>query len=294
VVRCRYEGTTVEIYEWRCAEHQHSAPRDEWSDAHEIVVPRRGAFHFQMEGLEVFADPATAAFLHPGETYRVRHPLPGGDAGSVFRLRPAGVAALVAEHDRAAGDEPEVRFPASGAPLDGRGYLLHRRALRALDDPGATPVELEERAIAFVRAAVAQAYGNLPATGNRHAREYARRVREVLAARYREPLSLDQVARAVEASPFHLSRLVTAATGMPIHRLIVRLRLRDALERLLETRDSISAVALAVGFASHSHLTDAFRREYGMAPSEVRRAWGRGSGAIRDRRLRTDCRRPGS
>jgi AraC family transcriptional regulator len=38
------------------------------------------------------------------------------------------------------------------------------------------------------------------------------------------------------------------------------------------TRDDLAAVALDVGFASHSHFTDAFRREFGRAPSEVRRA----------------------
>jgi AraC-like DNA-binding protein len=92
----------------------------------------------------------------------------------------------------------------------------------------------------------------------------------VVASRYREALTLAQVAGAVESSPFHLSRLVKAATGMSIHRMIVRLRLRDALEQLLETHESIAFVALSTGFASHSHLTDAFRREYGLPPSAIR------------------------
>ena len=43
------------------------------------------------------------------------------------------------------------------------------------------------------------------------------------------------------------------------------------LERLLETGDHISAIAADAGFASHSHLGGAFRREFGTTPSEVRR-----------------------
>jgi AraC-like DNA-binding protein len=248
-----------------------SRVRQEWSDAHEVVVPRRGVFVFRVEGRSVVADPATAAFLHPAECYRVRHPVAGGDAGSVFRFGPAGVAALLAEHDPAAADSGRPRFPASGVSLGGRAYLLQRLAVRALSDPAASALELEERAVAFAREAVAQAYRRRPGAPGPRAAEYAGRVREVLAARYREPLTLAQVARAVEVSPFHLSRLVTAATGVPIHRLIVRLRLREALERLLDTRESIARIAFATGFASHSHLTDAFRREYGVAPSRVRR-----------------------
>jgi AraC-like DNA-binding protein len=31
------------------------------------------------------------------------------------------------------------------------------------------------------------------------------------------------------------------------------------------------ALALELGFSSHSHFTDAFRREFGKAPSEIRK-----------------------
>jgi AraC family transcriptional regulator len=276
-----YRGGSVTVYQWRCAGEQHDSSRDEWSDGYEIVVPRRGTFAFQVEGERCFADRTSTAFFHPEEAYRVRHPLPGGDAGTVFRLAPEAVVALVGEYDAADGDREPVRFPARAAPLDGRGYLLHRQVMEAIGSAASNVMELEECAIAFVREAMAQAYRRAghgrrgPAGRNRKAGEYTRRVQEVVAARYREPLTLAEVARAVETSPFHLSRLVASVAGVPIHRLIVRHRLRDALERLLETHDSITAVALATGFASHSHLTDAFRREYGLPPSAVRRAWRR-------------------
>jgi AraC family transcriptional regulator len=272
VIRSRYRGPTVSLYEWHCGGHGAAHPVEEWADAHEVVIPRRGAFEWQIAGARVLADPGSATFLHPAEPYRVRHPLPGGDAGSVFRLTPDGVRALVGEHDRAAAERPRARFPRSHVPLDGRTYLLHRLAVRAAADPGAGGVEVEERAVAFLRAAMAQAYRTTaPAVRRERAVEAAARVSEVVAARYREPLTLVEIARVVGLSPFHLSRLVTAATGVPIYRMIIRRRLRDALELLLETREGITAIALAVGFASHSHLTDAFRREYGVPPRAVRR-----------------------
>ena len=278
VIRRRFLGASVSLYEWHCAGHGAAHPAEEWADAHEVVIPRRGAFQWEIAGERVLADPGTATFFHPAEPYRVRHPLPGGDAGSVFRLGPSGVAALVAEHDPAAADRGRVRFPARHAPLDGRAYLLQRLAMHAVTDPGATALEVEERAVLFLREAVGQAFRRLgvlrrpgPAGRSRLAVEYAARVAEVVAARYREPLTLAEVARTVGSSPFHLSRLVTAAAGVPIYRMILRRRLRDALELLLDTRESISQIALTVGFASHSHLTDAFRREFGVPPRTVRR-----------------------
>ena len=136
-------------------------------------------------------------------------------------------------------------------------------------------LEIEERALLFLRAALAEAGVARPARRARmpeRAEEYVSRVREVIAARYREPLTLAQVAGAVGVSPFHLARLVTAATGVPIYRMVLRRRLREALELVLETRESLARIAAVVGFASQSHLTDAFRREYGHPPGALRRA----------------------
>jgi AraC family transcriptional regulator len=70
----------------------------------------------------------------------------------------------------------------------------------------------------------------------------------------------------------HFARMFRRHTGASLHRHLLRLRLRAALERIVATLDDLAAVALDVGFASHSHFTDAFRREFGRAPSEVRRA----------------------
>jgi AraC family transcriptional regulator len=106
---------------------------------------------------------------------------------------------------------------------------------------------------------------------NRRAREYVMRVREVIARRFHEPLTLMAVSKAVGCSPYHLSRIVSAHEGAPIHRLIIRHRLRHALECVLGTKDSLSSIAIDAGFASQSHFGDSFRREFGCAPGMVRR-----------------------
>jgi AraC-like DNA-binding protein len=276
-VRHRFRGPSVHLYEWGCAGHAGAHPDEEWTDAHEVVVPRRGAFQWDIRGERVLGHPGVATFLNPEDGYRVRHPVPGGDAGAVFQITTAELRTLLAEHDPPAACRDRPRFPVSHAPLDGRAYLLHHLAMRAASDPAASAIEVEERSAAFLRAALAQAFRPRPAPARNtaavrrgRAAEYAARVAEVVAVRYREPLSLADLGRMVGVSPFHLSRLVTAATGVPIYRMILRRRLRAALEMLLETRESITRVALEHGFASHSHFTDAFRCEFGVPPSRVR------------------------
>jgi len=94
-------------------------------------------------------------------------------------------------------------------------------------------------------------------------------VKTYLAARMSERVTLDDVARAVHVSPFHLARIFQQQTGVPVHRYLTQLRLRASLERLAD--GDLTAVALELGFSSHSHFTDAFRREFGHSPSEMRK-----------------------
>src|SRR5262249_41248033 len=92
-----------------------------------------------------------------------------------------------------------------------------------------------------------------------------------LATRLGDRVTLDEVARAVHLSPFHFARVFQARAGLPVHRYLTRLRLRAALDRLIDGARDLTALALELGFSSHSHFTDAFRTEFGRAPSEVRR-----------------------
>jgi AraC-like DNA-binding protein len=58
---------------------------------------------------------------------------------------------------------------------------------------------------------------------------------------------------------------------MPIHRYLTQMRLRAGMEQLLDGVDDITRLALELGFSSHSHFTESFRREFGCTPSELRR-----------------------
>jgi AraC-like DNA-binding protein len=271
-----FRSSLLAIVDWRCPGHDTSG--EELSREYQVIVARRGAFVRTTEGRSTFADAASACFWNPAESYRVRHPVAGGDDCSVFTLPAEGALELLREYHPRSLDATMPRFPTPRAPLDGPSYLAHRLAMHASSATGTLPMLVEELGIEFLHRAVAAACAPLGREDrrrrearNRSAATYAARVREVIAARYRQPLSLAELSRAVHCSPYHLSRIVTAVEGVPIHRLLLRLRLRDALERLLDSDDAIATIALECGFASHSHFTDAFRREFGVTPRAVRR-----------------------
>jgi AraC family transcriptional regulator len=139
---------------------------------------------------------------------------------------------------------------------------LHLRLARATD-----PLEVEELALALVRATLApEAPRALPVSPAR--RRLAEEIEHVLATRYSERLTLEQIARLCKTSPFHASRVFRAVTGETIHRQLMHVRLRSALFQL-HRGGRPSQIALATGFSSHSHFTSAFRAELGIAPSSV-------------------------
>jgi AraC-like DNA-binding protein len=141
----------------------------------------------------------------------------------------------------------------------------------AFENRGGDSLFVEE--VASTQLADVLRVGVLPAHGPAvmspvHA-ELADAVRRHLAARFAEPSSLGLIARAHGVSAFHVARVFRQATGQSIHAYRIALRLRTALERIAD-REDVATVALSVGFSSHSHFTSAFRRAFGVTPSQLR------------------------
>lgn len=82
------------------------------------------------------------------------------------------------------------------------------------------------------------------------------------------PLTLDDLASVVGRSRFHFARLFKASTGETPHQYVVRRRVERARE-LLRAGGVIADVALAVGFASQSHLNYHVRRAFGRTPGQL-------------------------
>jgi AraC-like DNA-binding protein len=101
----------------------------------------------------------------------------------------------------------------------------------------------------------------------RQHRDLVEHAKEILATRPGERLTLPQVAREANSSPFHLTRVFRAELGVPLHQYLLRLRLALAVERMDQGERSLSVLALDLGFASHAHFTAAFRRCFGVPPS---------------------------
>lgn len=100
----------------------------------------------------------------------------------------------------------------------------------------------------------------------------AARVREYIHAHLAENVTLDQLARVANLSPFHLLRVFQREAGLPPHAYQTQLRVARA-KSLLALGLSPAQVALDTGFADQSHLTRHFKRLVGVAPGRYAASW---------------------
>jgi AraC-like DNA-binding protein len=99
------------------------------------------------------------------------------------------------------------------------------------------------------------------------------RAKDLIDARYREPLDVPALARVAHLSPAHFSREFRRAFGETPHRYLLTRRMERAAALLLSTDRSIADICFTVGLQSVGSFTTSFRRTYGRTPTEYRAAY---------------------
>lgn len=94
-------------------------------------------------------------------------------------------------------------------------------------------------------------------------------------ARATHGVGLAEVAKHVGRSPAHVASTVRAATGRTLTDWITQSRLAAARHLLLQTDETIEAIAQRVGYASASQFHRTFRRVHGAPPAAWRTAHAR-------------------
>ena len=97
---------------------------------------------------------------------------------------------------------------------------------------------------------------------------YVRDVLGLIAAHYRERLSVEQTADALGISASYLSRKLKERTGHTFNSLVTRYRLQQSLALLREGRLRVYEVAEQVGFGDYKNFAQAFRKYLAMTPSQ--------------------------
>ncbi|MFT7387605.1 MAG: AraC family transcriptional regulator [Candidatus Endobugula sp.] len=93
---------------------------------------------------------------------------------------------------------------------------------------------------------------------------------EFIDANIDQPLSVLHMAEVMHISAGHFSRVFKASVGVSPFDYVIQRRLAYARKCLRYPANDLSAIAFSSGFASHAHMTMAFKKYLGLTPSELR------------------------
>jgi AraC-like DNA-binding protein len=96
------------------------------------------------------------------------------------------------------------------------------------------------------------------------------RAKDLMDARYFDPLDVSQVAKAARLSPAHFSREFRREFGETPHQYLLTRRLERAASLLRTTDRAVAEICLMVGLRSVGSFTTSFGRLYGMSPTAYR------------------------
>ena len=272
-----FEALGISVVDFRCRAHVEPEGPDEPNPTHSIVFVRRGVFRRVRQRETVVADPNHVLFFNAAQPYRFSHPLPGGDDCTILAVETRRALELVARHAPRDAQRPEMPFRLGYALSSRRVALLHYELLALVRRRG-SPLALEDVLSELADESVRAAYGPRAergggassATDQGKRRERVEATKLTISERLESPPSLGDLARSVDCSPFYLSRIFRQTAGLSLRRYTKRLRARVAADRLAVGERDLTNLALDLGYADHSHFTNAFRHEWGMPPSRFR------------------------
>lgn len=93
---------------------------------------------------------------------------------------------------------------------------------------------------------------------------------ELLRGEFARPLTVLEVASAVDVHPVHLSREFRRRFGQTMGEYLHKLRIQAACEALEHPERPLTEIALAAGFSDHSHFCRVFKARIGCSPGRFR------------------------
>jgi AraC-like DNA-binding protein len=237
------EATVCRFVHHRFAPHTH--------DTLMIGLIEAGAKTFARGRTEHIVGVGGVSIVNPGEAHTGARASEGE-----LRYRALYVSPRFLDPDRAV----EVRAATLGDALVFRALWAASNAII-----GHSPILEREERLLVALALLDQRYAQ-PGREPAAAPWRVRRARELLPDASSLDLSIEEVARSVGLSPFHLMRSFRRHFALPMHAFQLGIRVQRAKAMLRSSPEAMAAIALACGFAGQSHLTRRFKAHTGLIP----------------------------
>jgi AraC-like DNA-binding protein len=271
-VRLLLQTKTVTLRDVVCRGRCRHRSAEECATATHMVFPYRGVYVRHVGRSDAVAEANQVLFFNESESYRISHPVEGGDACISLALGEPLLRELAPRGQVREGG-PMV-FAEHRLRIDSDSQALVARLRHSLVREVAETLEAEIMAVTLVRRALGgPMLGAARARASVGRQKLVDRAKLVLSSDLARRWTLADIATEVGVSPVYLTQVFQQVEGMPLYRYQLRLRLARALD-LLDQYDDLSSLAMDLGFSSHSHFTAAFRQTYARTPADFQRSMG--------------------
>ena len=111
---------------------------------------------------------------------------------------------------------------------------------------------------------------NIRTKKDEHENRLVRRALEYIQENYRRDLSLDELSKELDISPYYFSKLFKEETGSNFVEYLTNLRMSRAQELLKDERCSMKEICLEVGYSDPNYFSRIFKKNFGVTPTEYR------------------------
>lgn len=241
---------------------------EEWAHATHLVFPYRGVYVRHLGRNDAVAEANQVLLFNAAESYRISHPVEGGDACLSFAIGERFLLELAPKEHVREGDT--FAFRRQRLRIDPRAQALVALLRHSLNRKVVETLEAETLALTLVRRALGErtSHATRASLGRQ---KLVDRAKLVLSSDLARRWTLAEIAAEVGVSPVYLTQVFRQVEDVPLYRYQLRLRLARALD-LLGRYDDLTRLSMDLGFSSHSHFSSAFRQAYGRTPAEFQRS----------------------
>ena len=233
-----------------------------WHEEYQFCFIQAGGGELFYRGVHHDTPPTSLFIVHPGEVHSNQT-----ETGCSFRSIYVAPELIHRTIFGAAGREQKLPFFPNPMIFDEEIIAPYHTLHLSLENSGTT-LERESIMLEMLTRLITRYAQERPqwrAPGKEH--RAVKKVRAYIIEHHARNISLGELARLANLSPFHLTRVFTKEIGMPPHAFQTQVRVASA-KKLIRKGLSLSCVATMTGFADQSHLIRHFKRLMKITPGE--------------------------
>lgn len=119
-------------------------------------------------------------------------------------------------------------------------------------------------------ASIGMAKPNPDAWKDNHTKAIMEKAKAYIEENFKESLTLEEVSKYVELSPFYFSKLFKEQFGLTFIDFITTVRMDFAMKEMADASKSLKEICYTIGYKDPNYFSRAFKKHTGRTPSEYR------------------------